>query len=533
MSGRGGWNHNGGDRRDMGDPRDRYYHPPPPRYNDRRPPPRGPPPRRKGPPHAIVFHSYEEEMDWVERRRRQRRARRSRFDVLPELPVDTGPPTAVDPSLTASMMIPGDPTAFSGPQQTRHARRLYVGNLPLNVTEEQIHSAMRNAIVQTLQPGSGLPDPAVEDPILSVYISQERRFSFVEFKSVELCSACMALDGLEVVPGEPTVKIKRPNDYVPSMAPVEHFKPILDLSRIGIISSAVVDGPNKIFIGGLHYHLQDHQVLELLQAFGPVKAFHLVKEADSSLSKGYCFVEYVDPALTPIAVAGLNGMDIGGGKALTARLAGERTGAVGGFPTTATELPPSSASGPPPTSDRTIVAGYDVEAMVDAAMGKGPMPLVPTHFDSFGQPLTRIVPLLPAPGFLYPQAAAAPVSLPPPSVILPPRPLVEPPLPSETKILVLLNMVSEEDLATDDDYHGLMEEVREECAKYGTLLEVRIPRVSDATVAASAVGKVFLAYAAPSDAIRARDELSGRQFGPNVVETLFFSETEFAAGRLS
>jgi splicing factor U2AF 65 kDa subunit len=555
MSGRGGWNNDEMDRRD-GDARgfrsrrdydDRYndYPPaaPPPRYMDRRPPrdyPRSggrggpPPPRRKVPPHALVFHSYEEERDWVERRRRQRMSRRSRFDVTPEqLGLSEGLPRSslIDPSLMTAAL--GD----TGPQQTRHARRLYVGNLPLGVTEAQIHAAFRNAIIQTLQPGSGVPDPAVEDPILSVYINPERRFSFVEFKSVELCSACMGLDGLEVVPGQPTVKIKRPNDYVPSMAPLENFKPQLDLSKIGIISSAVLDGPNKIFIGGLHYHLQDHQVLELLQAFGPVKAFHLVKnEPESSLSKGYCFVEYVDPGLTPIAVAGLNGMDIGGGKSLTARLAGERTGAfLMATPEVATTTMADASS-----EARTIVAGYDVEALVDAAMGKGPMPQAPTHFDSFGQPLTRIVPLLPAPGFLYPTAATA--ALPTPltmanSLPLPPLPTaVEPPPPveppTETRILVLLNMVTEEDLATDEDYHGLLEEVREECRKFGELLEVRIPRAASATIAPGAVGKVYLSYAAPSDAARAQQELAGRQFGAQVVETSFYAEADFAAGRL-
>jgi splicing factor U2AF subunit len=54
--------------------------------------------------------------------------------------------------------------------------------------------------------------------------------------------------------------------------------PELDVSRLGIISPTVLGGPNKIFIGGLHYHFTNSQVLELLQAFGKVKAFHLVKK---------------------------------------------------------------------------------------------------------------------------------------------------------------------------------------------------------------------------------------------------------------
>jgi RNA recognition motif-containing protein len=623
------------------------------------------PSRRKAPSHVIVFHSYEEEMDFVEERRRKRMTRTSRFDVTPEqlglsAPITIQPsaavaaaalsttttmmsqlhsssssssnivdPTAIAAAAAAALFVAHHPSstttslqqqqqqqslatnAMTLPQQTRHARRLYVGNLPLGVTEQQIHHTFRTAIVQCLRPGcSGLPDPNIEDPILSVYINQERRFSFIEFKSVELCSACMALDGIEVLPGHPTVKVKRPNDYIPSMAPMETIKPILDISLIGLISSAVLDGPNKIFIGGLHYHLQDNQVLELLQAFGKVKSFHLVKtEPDSQLSKGYCFVEYVDPNVTAIAIAGLNGMDIGGGKSLTSRLAGERNGMMmmmqmNATTTTSTDTnttTTSTGNGGPLEQHTTIVTGYDIEAIVDAAMGQGAMPRGPTYFDTNGIPLTRIVPILPGVTPL-PKNIISPVTL-PPQIQQSMNPLVFPmngtPLPQQqqvpqptmymnhemggpqmmmgypgqqqqqqqqqmlfpsmmddqpaamaqsqqqhqiqqepeaTKILVLLHMVSDDDLATDEDYNGLVEEVRDECAKYGTLLQVQIPRYvgtnseTGSTIEASALRKVYLSYATIEDAQRAQQELTGRQFGPNVVETQYYPETDFAVG---
>jgi hypothetical protein len=53
----------------------------------------------------------------------------------------------------------------------------------------------------------------------------------------------------------------------------------------------------------------------------------------------------------------------------------------------------------------------------------------------------------------------------------------QPYVPLKTRILVLLNMVTEQDLATDQDYNDLREEVREECEKYGKLLSIKIPRV--------------------------------------------------------
>lgn len=300
---------------------------------------RGPPPRgggrdfgrfedrRRNPNNgAIFFRSYEEEQDFVEERRRRRLARKSKFDVLPtpeQAAADAALVALSNPAATDFAGINAADRNFSAvPQQTRHARRLYIGQLPPNLTEQEVHVFFRDAIETSILPDSpGTVNGRLDDdPILSVYINHERRFCFLEFKTVEMTSACMSLDGIDIN-GKGKVKVKRPNDYNPAMAPkvAPQNLPQMDTSKLGIISSTVADGPNKVFVGGLHYHLTEDQVLELLQAFGKVKAFHLVKEPDSMTSKGYCFVEYVDPAVTQVATLGLNGMDLGGGKVLTAR----------------------------------------------------------------------------------------------------------------------------------------------------------------------------------------------------------------------
>jgi len=278
---------------------------------------------------AIRFRSYEEEQEWVEERRRKRLARKSKFDIKPtpeQLAADAAMAALSNPAATDFAGTNADRNFSAVPQQTRHARRLYIGQLPPNVTEQELHVFFRDAIDQALVPNSPMTNKETgvglaDDPILSVYINHERRFCFLEFKTVEMTSACMALDGIDIN-HKGKVKIKRPNDYNAAMAPkvAPQNIPKLDTSKLGIIRQTVDDGPNKIFVGGLHYHLTDEQVMELLSAFGKVKAFHLVKnEPDSPTSKGYCFVEYADPAVTPIATLGLNGMDLGGGKVLTAR----------------------------------------------------------------------------------------------------------------------------------------------------------------------------------------------------------------------
>lgn len=158
----------------------------------------------------------------------------------------------------------------------------------------------------------------------------------------------------------------------------------------------------------------------------------------------------------------------------------------------------------------------------------------PTYIDpSTGIPITRVV------------SAASTGGAPPPPVG-PSAPLTNDSLRSvlasvqqqqappqeETRILVLLNMVMDEDLQTAEDHQALVDEVRGECAKYGRLVSVVIPRTAAPPAQASAVRKVFLEYADIPTARKACGELDGRQFGEARVQTEYLPEGDFAAGLL-
>lgn len=471
----------GGGRGYMGPPRDRVFSRG--RGRDRDAPPRAPLPNLTG----VSFRSYEEERAWVEDRRRKRLARPSKFDITPDSSMNQGTITGIDG------------VAGAGNLPTRHARRLYFGDLSPLTTEEMLEQTIIGAI-QTCIEGEA-PE---ENLILNVYINKEKLYAFVEFKTVEMTTACTELDGIHIA-GKP-VKVKRPNDYNQALAPAIHpsAMPRLDVSKLGIISRVVLDGPNKIFIGGLHHHLTESQVLELLQAFGKIRAFRLVKsDTDATESKGYCFCEYSDPSVTQIAIDGLHGMDIGAGKTLTCKLSADRGTEFPEYLISAAPVTTdtSSAQGMPP-ADRNIVMGYDIETLVDAAMGLVPMPIQPQYKDAFGLPLTRIV------------ATVTPTM-------------------SKTRVLVLENMVTDDDLANDQDYTELIIEIREECEKFGKLVNMQVPRDADGeSVKRSALRKVFLEYDTIKDAAAAYAELSGRKFGDNVVQISFFPEKDFSDNHL-
>lgn len=58
--------------------------------------------------------------------------------------------------------------------------------------------------------------------------------------------------------------------------------------------------------------------MELLQAFGPLKSFHQVRDSATQLSRGYAFCEYRDLQHAEMAIQGLHGMALGD-KTLTCR----------------------------------------------------------------------------------------------------------------------------------------------------------------------------------------------------------------------
>merc|ERR1712080_543058 len=93
------------------------------------------------------------------------------------------------------------------------------------------------------------------------------------------------------------------------------------------------DSLQKVFVGGLPNYLNEEQVKELLTSFGQLKAFNLVKDVTSGLSKGYAFAEYLDGGVTDQAIAGLNGMQLGDKKLIVQRASvGAKTMAMANIP---------------------------------------------------------------------------------------------------------------------------------------------------------------------------------------------------------
>jgi splicing factor U2AF subunit len=97
-------------------------------------------------------------------------------------------------------------------------------------------------------------------------------------------------------------------------------------------------------------------------------------------------------------------------------------------------------------------------------------------------------------------------------------------------------MVTPEELHNDDDYADILEDIKEECSKYGEIVGVRIPRPtakskkwlpSDTAVVTAAknqqadqeagVGRVYVKFADLDATAKAIKALGGRQFAGRTI----------------
>jgi splicing factor U2AF subunit len=293
----------------------------------------------------------------------------------------------------------------------RQSRRLYVGNIPVGITEAEIQDFFNTAMVAAkacARPGN---------PVMAVQINVEKSYAFLEMRAPDEASAGMSFDGI-MLHGH-ALKVRRPKDYIP--APAIDMTNGPSLPAGAIVATNVPDSPYKIFIGGLPANLDEQQVKDLLQTFGPLKAFNLVKDIGTGLSKGFAFCEYLDEKVTDRACAGLNGMKLGDKQLLVQR---------------------ASIGAKNPLQSMGMLAPAPI------ALPSGPLTASPANILNLAIPAVTLLS----------------------SITTPQNQGIK------SRVLCLLNLASVDELDDDDEYAAVVEDVREECSKFGPVKQVIIPR---------------------------------------------------------
>ncbi|KAF4988744.1 hypothetical protein FDECE_14933 [Fusarium decemcellulare] len=99
-----------------------------------------------------------------------------------------------------------------------------------------------------------------------------------------------------------------------------------------------------------------------------------------------------------------------------------------------------------------------------------------------------------------------------------------------SRVLQLLNMVTAEELLDNDDYEEICEDVKEECSKFGNIIDMKIPRPTGGSRQSAGVGKIFVKYETAEDTTKALKALAGRKFADRTVVTTYFPEENFDVG---
>ena len=426
--------------------------------------------------------------------------------------------------------------------ETRHARRLYVGNLPKNAAEADVTRFMAKMIGITAPMDSPFYQRG-DQAVLNTHIVQDKNFGFIEFGSVELTAAALQLDGVEYITPEGlavNLRLKRPNDYRPEALPAGLAPPpVLNVHLVARVSPDSVvmlppgaapaagtypgqsAGPGKVFIGGLPYNLSDADVEQLLTAFGPLKSFKLVRDPGAELSKGYGFCEYTNLQNTQAAIAGLHGIEIGA-KSLTVKMAGEKTQAQN-------PIVQPMGTGVTSYAQQPYHIQHNASAYPSNAPnigGGGTQPYGAGAYPQYGTPM---------PVQFYPPSsmvpAPAPVYVPQSSTLAPAAAATrsgysQAPISQSSRVLKLSNMVTSDELRDQQEWLDITDDVRMECSTYGAVTRVVVPRVQEGFSPASE-GLIYVSFQTAAGAAAAERALQGRKFANRIVISEYYDENLF------
>merc|ERR1712203_260919 len=95
-----------------------------------------------------------------------------------------------------------------------------------------------------------------------------------------------------------------------------------------------------------------------------------------------------------------------------------------------------------------------------------------------------------------------------------------------TEVLCLLNMVVAEELADEEEYEDILEDIREECGKFGEVRSLEIPRPVPG-VEVPGLGKVFIEFGSQAECQKAQHALTGRKFSSRVVVTSYYDPDKY------
>mmetsp|Transcript_53176 Transcript_53176/g.129120 ORF Transcript_53176/g.129120 Transcript_53176/m.129120 type:complete len:366 (+) Transcript_53176:138-1235(+) len=302
-----------------------------------------------------------------------------------------------------------------------------------------------------------------ETPILSCRVSQ--KFSFIETSSPDMANRALNLNGIPFLGA--LLKVSRPSKYIGPNVPAQTWQ---QLTGQNLPPGAVVDPEQEkisreLFVGNTTPEMTEQMLREFLG--NAMEQVGLNSQPGNPItnvrvSGKFAFAEFRSKEEATNAI-NLNNIPFMGAQLRIGR--------------------PSKWQGPPDTAIgwEGVLAKY-LSGELTSGQGAG--------------------------------GAAAP----------PPPPPAVPAGPPPSKVVELKNMLSDDDLVNPEEYNDIMEDTREECGQFGSLVSVIIPKAGE-----PGATKIFLEYSSPDDAAKAIAALQGRTFDGRRVHASYYDEARFAS----
>eukprot|EP00347_Sterkiella_histriomuscorum_P022214 403331270 len=377
-----------------------------------------------------------------------------------------------------------------------HSRRLYVGGVPTSQSDVQVVQFL----TQTLRKAGGILEEG--DPVIKSQNNPEKRYTFLELRSVEEASTMIQLDGIKFM--DSTLRIRRPEDYdkypqIPPRRPI----PQIDTAALGIISTKVEETPLKIFVGGLPKEFNEEQIKNLLLRYGQLKSFHLVKHTNIDQSRGFAFCEYTDEKGVQNAIQFLNGLKIGS-RSINVRRTGASTSTV--------QQNQISEEDKKKFEDKLDdFINETGKFMQNANMYNIDKQSVQQHnpFDELERHNQQMA------SYIQQSYGYTTIS---------------------TVMEIKIPALSQQILDNDQEHDELVKDLTQELQKFGKIRTLLLPRSLDmmqtSTVKPSAIGKAFVEFEEVTSGFACYNLLNGRQFMGMPVEINFYNKDLFVTKSL-
>jgi splicing factor U2AF subunit len=348
-------------------------------------------------------------------------------------------------------------------------RKLIVSNIPLDSDASEVQQLFGIAITTLRQE---------EDPLVSVELSTEKTHAVLEFKTKESFSVCLQLDGIELRGRR--LKVTKYMAYlhqrIVEMKRAIRDKEKKDRETAAIFSTNIFPNhDNRVFMGSLPTNMPEEDIRAMVESFGKLKSFSLVRSGGSS--RGFCFFEYWDGRVTDKAIEQLNNLEVG---------------------------------------DKRL----KVQRATPNPQGSTPALPAPGGNKKFSEPLFKG-----APGGLLSSLNALQLQQVQTWLAVPVHAL------TPSRCILLINLLTPQDLFEEEDFQDVHTDIWQECQNFGAVEEVVVPRPNPLSLDVYPnVGKVYVKFFDFVAAKRAKRTLAGRTFGSRTVCVSFYPEADFNNG---